>query len=137
VLIAAFCRTGDSLHAGVRVYRCTNGAGEIELRQTYCPSGEQEQLQVETPNTGWVRPKRPDNGRRKGKKSGASRSRKTESGASGDTPDQARRLSCWKAEKKLERVQRQLRQGYRAARGEKLRQQRREQEQFLRSFCRP
>lgn len=135
-LVWIYCCVIGAAQAGVSVYRCTDSDGRVELRQTYCPSGDQQQLRVDTSNLGWVRPTVPDSSNRKSgsnesaaeRRSGSERSR---------VSDEAKQRRCWKVENKLERIKRRLRKGYRASEGDELRQRRREQEQYLRRFCRP
>ncbi len=136
VLLVTCCRAAGPLQAGVSVYRCTDSAGRVELRQTYCPSGDQQQLQVEIGNVGWVRSKSTaGSGQMTGAKRKTGRRTSKSEKSEAPPPDEARQHRCWKAKNNLERIQRQLRQGYRPAQGEKLRQRRREQEQYLQRFC--
>jgi hypothetical protein len=115
-----------------RVYRCTNGAGETEFRQTPCaPSSDEEELTIDDRRSGWVPPSPRDDavqrkGRRTGDKPGHGRNRAT-------AAKQAER--CWKKRRQLEAVNWRLRRGYKAGTGAKLRRRRDGYEAYIDRFC--
>jgi len=115
-----------------KVYRCVDAAGHTEFRQTQCVSGSGQRLHVEAPKIGWLKSKVPPAGARPrpgGEQDG-------DADAPTDaSPPQADEQRCWRAQQRLQRIQWQLRKGYKRAQGERLRQQRREQESFVGRFC--
>ena len=127
--LAWLCFMGEAQAASI--FRCIDTRGHIEFRQTACAAGGGQRLRVRVPKIGWLKPKPPTvitNEQR-----GVSEEPTQTRGAAA-TPSDRRR--CWQAEQRLQRIQRQLRKGYKSAQGERLRQQRREQEDFRRRFCR-
>jgi hypothetical protein len=135
-VLSALSLISDTLPAaGVQVFRCSDGSGGVEFRQTRCPSGDEVALQVRNPLMGWVRlvagghpatpvePEAPkiDEG--------------LEPGGAGSAEKKPDQQACWKASTRLARTERQLRKGYKASKSDRLHQQRREQEAFLRRFC--
>ena len=120
----------SSLYAA-EIYQCTDEAGGVEYRQTPCIRGTEKSLTVEPQTVPWAKVESPrvsDSG-----SSGKKARRKRFSGTgSGEVSEK----QCWKKAQQLERVQWQLRKGYKPSRGEKLRQKRRELESFRREFCR-
>ncbi|HXK56937.1 MAG TPA: hypothetical protein PLZ16_09850, partial [Gammaproteobacteria bacterium] len=50
--------------------------------------------------------------------------------------ERAQQQRCWRARKKVARIGRELKRGYKLSRGEELRYQRTEQEEYLALFCR-
>jgi hypothetical protein len=113
----------------VELYRCTHN-GRIEFRQTPCPTGEQEKTEVVEQSSGMT----PIEPSMRLEKPPAKRSRRTA------PPDRVSRQAttekCWKTEKKLEKVQQQLRGGYKASRYRELHRKQNEYEDYLRLFCR-
>ncbi len=110
----------------VEFYRCTLN-GQVEFRQTPCPEGEQERTQVIQQSSGMT-PAKP------GLK--LSRPKKQKQVKSGNALDkQPNTERCWKTEKKLEQVERQLRAGYSASEYERLHQKQDEYEEYLDRFC--
>lgn len=114
------------------VYRCPDGSGGVVFQQVPCVQGEEVELDVRT--TKWVAsPKRPLPDRRR---SSGSRSNDQAALARVADAERKQKQACWKANQRIERIEAELRRGYKPARGERLRQQRREQEDYLREFCR-
>ena len=110
------------------IYRCTTGDLSIEYRSSPCDSGISEKIEIQTRPTGWIKPDTPTSVPSKNKK----RPKKTKSLVEATTVDRA----CWRAKQRVEQIQWELRKGYKPAKGERLRRRRREQEAYLREFCR-
>ncbi len=123
----------QSAQAGVKMYRCQGEDGHIAFRQFACTSGSGERIVVESPKIGFKKPKAPKTNpvKREGERSAVTESPKAQA-----LNSDARQRRCWTARKKQERLQRQLRKGYRPAEGERLRSRRNEQDDYLRRFCR-
>ncbi len=114
------------------VYRCPDESGGVVFQQEPCPQGEEVELDIRT--TKWVAsPKSafPDRRRRS-----VSRSSDQAALSRAAKAQRKQQQACWKARQRIERIESELRRGYKPARGERLRQQRREQEDYLRAFCR-
>ena len=113
----------------VELYRCTSN-GQIEFRQTACPTGAQEKTEVVEQSSGMT----PIEPSLRLEKPPAKPTRRTA------PPDRVSRQAttekCWKTEKKLEKVQQQLRGGYKASRYRDLHRKQNEYEDYLRLFCR-
>lgn len=112
------------------VYRCSDEAGGVLFQQIPCAGGSEVDLDV--PVTEWVAAPRSDRGRhsvRSAKSGSQAVSRATRA-------EERQRKACWRAEQRIERIDGSLRRGYSPARGERLRRQRREQQDYLRTFCR-
>lgn len=112
--------------------------GRVEFRQFPC-HGRDESLLLEIDDrpSGWTPPD-PSEVFKEEKAGGES------SGApSDDGPDEAaaadrrREEKCWKKDRQLEQVNRQLRAGYTASEGQRLRRKRAEYEDYLKRFCAP
>lgn len=129
--IALLPCTAGSAAAG-SIYRCVDAAGHTEFRQTGCESGSGRQLLVKTPKIGWLKPKPLSSAARPSGREEANEA-VPQPETSAVSADQRR---CWKVRQRLQRIQWELRKGYQRDRGERLRQQRREQQDFLAAFCR-
>lgn len=116
----------------VRVYRCQAADGRIEFRQSRCHTGEEVVLQVRNHTSGWVRPllsprshpARPGPGE--------------DPPADGDghaAPGAVAVRRCRQASRRLERIRRRLRGGYRAGESGPLHRQQREQAGLIRRYC--
>jgi hypothetical protein len=132
LLTCALLSTAASALAQTRVYRCISRGGDTEFRQHPCPADAREQeLLVEHPDTGWVAPAPvPDATPRKGTRGG----RKGPARASGKKPAASDR--CWRKRRQLADVNWQLRRGYKAGKGVKLRRRRDDYEAYLDRYCR-
>lgn len=113
------------------VFRCVDANGHTEFRQTQCETGSGRRLQVEVPRIGWLKPKTK---RAPAPRSSAEQAAEQET-ADGSLPVAGGERRCWQAEQRLEAIQWRLRKGYRRAEGERLRQQRRQQQAFVSRFC--
>ena len=112
---------------GVGLFRCVDADGQVTFSQTACSSGRVERVQVEVQNRGWIK--------QTSKKRAKRPSRDREPAVQEAQVNRAQRERCWRAEKRIDRIQQRLRQGYRRAEGERLRRERREQEEYLSRFC--
>ena len=112
------------------VYRCKTGNLAIEFRSYPCDSGFGTKIELKTAPTGWIKPDKPDATTYKKPRS-KPRPKKVKASVKVKAEDRA----CWKARQRLERIHWELRKGYRPVKGERLRQQRREQEAYLQEFC--
>lgn len=117
--------------AQTTVYRCTTPSGKIEFRQIPCGGETDEtELTIEDTRTGWTPPTEAV--------TSANKSSSTSKKSTSDAAKAAakRKKDCFKKRQQLERAQAELRRGYSAARGETLKQRRREYEAYMREFCR-
>ena len=114
------------LAQGVNLYRCDKN-GVPEFRQTRCPDGREQRIQVIEASDGMT-PSEPALRLKKKRKKTARTSRKPAE-ASNDR-------RCLKKRQQLERVERKLRSGYKASEYQRLHDRQREYEQYLRQFCR-
>ncbi|MCP5446678.1 MAG: hypothetical protein H6964_06745 [Chromatiaceae bacterium] len=124
----------ETASAAGGIIKCTSDTGQVSFSQTGCEHGTREALEVSNPKVGWInlkkvlseyvtKPEKDANKRPDAKKSG--------SGKEGRVQQQ----KCWRARKSLARIARELKQGYKPARGEVLRLQRAEEEEYLALFC--
>ncbi|MBK1630961.1 hypothetical protein CKO31_09450 [Thiohalocapsa halophila] len=126
-----------SLAAQAQVYRCTSADGSIEFRQHPCAERQRSRtVKIEDTRTGWVPPKPAPEPKSKsrgpaGRESAASRRR---AGRSSDEHKYAER--CWRKRQQIQRINNELRAGYRPARGERLKDRRRQYEAYVNEFCR-
>ena len=128
--------TGDKpVYAESRVFKCTGDSGQISFSQTGCKRGISEPVLIDNPEVGWINLQTVvSNLKAKADRKRSKRpQRKRSVSRSGD---RAQKQRCWRARKKVARIARELKQGYRLARGEELRYQRTEQEEYLALFCR-
>jgi hypothetical protein len=123
--------TGEYALAQAQVYRCTAADGSIEFRQQACVPGDAgEQLEIQDTRTGWIppTPEPPDTKKEQAKKASTSKPAQDEADKNAER--------CWKKRQQLQRVENELRAGYKPARGEKLKQRRREYEAEINRYCR-
>ncbi len=113
------------------IFRCVDDAGRVEFRQTPCQPGKGESVVVNPQTVPWAKVESS-----RASKAGASGKRVRPKRSSGTGSGEVSEKQCWKKSQQLEKVQWQLRKGYKPSRGEKLRQRRRELEAFQRKFCR-
>lgn len=117
--------------AETKVYRCTDPDGEITFAQHPCPSSNRErELSIDHPETGWVPPK-PGSDSTVSKR----RSRPSKRPARATGAEKKRADQCWKKRRQLDEVNWQLRRGYKAGKGVKLRRKRTAHEDYIRRFC--
>jgi hypothetical protein len=128
ILFLLLLGSSSGLPAGVEVYRCTLN-GETEFRQTPCPEGEQQLTEVVQQSSGMtpVQPALRLQRKAPAKKKTPKIIEKSET--RGD------RERCWKFHKKLDRVERRLRAGYKASQYQQLHDRQQEYEDYLRLFC--
>lgn len=110
------------------VYRCDDGQGRTLFQQIPC-AGSSEKMEVKVDNSIWAPVDHAGKIIARGVKKPKRQPRITR--AQSDKQKKA----CWKADQKIQRIQWKLRKGYTAAQGERLRQQRREAEDYKRDFC--
>lgn len=112
------------------IFRCVDASGHTEFRQTQCDAGSGQRLRLRVPKIGWLKPKTG------GVAGPRTVEQETAEEASVDaSPGPAEERRCWQAQQRLEGIQWQLRKGYKRAQGERLRQQRRQQQAFVSRFC--
>jgi len=119
---------GAGTAVAAKMYRCDDGNGGIEFRQSVCTEGRQREVEVRDVKMGWdapipeVRIKEKDKPKNRARKASKSRAK----------TDQ----QCFKKQQQLESVNRKLRSGYKAGKGADLRHRRRQYEDYLSKFCR-
>lgn len=113
------------------VYRCSDETGGVLFQQTPCAGGHQVELDV--PDTEWVAAPKSKRKKRSAR-FGKSDSRAALSRAA--RAEERQQKACWRAEQRIGQIEGTLRRGYSPAQGERLRRQRREQQDYLRTFCR-
>jgi hypothetical protein len=118
--------------AEASIYRCVAADGSIEFRQHQChQSDTSSEIEIEDNLTGWT----PPSGDTPAKAArGASTKKKARPEVEEPRDKYADR--CWNKRQQLERVNTQLRAGYTAAQGVKLRRRRTEYEAYIRHYCR-
>ena len=119
--------TAPAAGLAVKVFRCSVD-GRVEFRQTSCPTGKQERVQVTQQSHGMtpVKPAlRLEPNARKQKKHQHSKVNQA-----------GNEERCWKTERKLKRIEQRLRGGYKASEYQKLHRRQDEYEEYLRQFCR-
>lgn len=111
------------------VYRCPDASGAVLFQQMPCAEGVELELDVRA--TEWVAAPESKSDKRKApvRKNPRQRTQLARESA-------RQEKACWKARQRIEKIEWALRKGYKPARGERLRQQRREQQDYLRQFCR-
>lgn len=116
--------------AATEVYRCTSTSGAIEFRQQPCAGTDQaELLHIEEQATGWTPPP--------GVAAPAGAPPRRPTGPAGlERPAAGESDRCWRRRRQLEDVNRRLRRGYTAVQGQRLRDRRRDYEDYLWRFCR-
>ncbi|ESQ12309.1 MAG TPA: DUF4124 domain-containing protein [Chromatiaceae bacterium] len=118
--------------AQTHVYRCIAQDGSIEFSQRSCRESEKlQQIEIQDTQTGWTPPSNADSPASVPKKAGKKKAKSTTDHDAGKYADR-----CWKKRQQIERVNAELRAGYKTQRGAKLRRRRSEYEAFLRRFCR-
>lgn len=115
----------------LQLYRCIHN-GQVEFRQTTCPEGEQATTEVVEQSSG-VTPIEPA---LRLERKPAPKAKRKDRGASDKISQRANEERCWKMEKQLEKVEQQLRGGYKASRYRELHRKQNEYEDYLRKFCR-
>jgi hypothetical protein len=119
------------VQAQTTVYRCTNEVGQVEFRQTPCSArAGQKELLIHDRRTGWVPPSPPEQ-----PASPVKRSRKKVDKAAQATRERRQAERCWKKRRQLDDVNWQLRRGYKAGAGVKLRRRRDDYEAYISRFC--
>ena len=122
-----------SVRAFAGVYRCPDASGGITFQQRPCPQGQEVELDVQT--TPWVAS--PKLKPAKGKQTTGRRSKSDAAAlARAARAQRKQKQACWRARKQIEKIEWSLRKGYRPSRGERLKQRRREKEDYVRTFCR-
>jgi len=122
---------GSACHAADAIYRCTAPDGSIELRQFPCHGRDRaEKIELGPDNHGWEAPPEVKRPARKTTK------RKTRSPAARARAERQQEERCWTKRQQLDKVRHQLRSGYKAGQGQKLRQRRDEYADYIRRFCR-
>lgn len=117
-----------------RVFKCTSATGQISFSQTGCEHGIRESLVVDNPEVGWINLKTVVSKlKAKSVKNADKRlKRKRPDSRKGE---RAQKQRCWRSRRKVARIGRELKQGYKLSRGEELRYQLIEQEEYLALFC--
>jgi hypothetical protein len=116
------------------LYRCTTLDGRIEFRQSACAEhSEQQKVLVNHDRSGWVPPKPRSDPAPKSAPQQPDATRIDRRASAQARREQAH--ACWKARADLDEVNRQLRYGYKASQGAKLRNKRRRYEAYLRNLC--
>ncbi|MCP4284471.1 MAG: hypothetical protein GY792_08475 [Gammaproteobacteria bacterium] len=135
-LFLYFFSSSDPAYAESRVFRCTSAAGQITFSQTGCEHGIRESLLVKNPDVGWINLKTVvEKFKKQTDRNGGKRSKRKRRASKVRGGDQAQRQRCWRARKKITRIDRELKHGYKLSRGEALRYQRTEQKEYLALFC--
>jgi len=118
--------------AETSVFRCITSSGSIEFRQTPCaPASSEKEMTIDNRPIGWTPPKpSEDTGRNKQGRNSRKKRKSSE-----DTVDPAQERRCWKKRQQLDDVNWQLRRGYKAAQGIKLRRRREDYEDYIDRFC--
>jgi len=118
--------------AQARVYRCAGADGSIEFRQQPCPRRPHSRpVTIEDTRTGWVPPQpEPEPQRAPSQRTNPPSQR----AAAASRKDQAGER-CWRKRQQIQRIDDELRAGYRPARGEQLKARRRQHEAYVDAFC--
>jgi len=130
---ALCCSIGcaDTAFPQTSVFRCTAPDGSIEFRQQACQKADSSAtIELKDTRTGWTPPS--------GEKARSSDSKKRRKKKQPTTKDDADKYAdrCWAKRQQIERVNTELRAGYKTARGVKLRRRRSEYEAFISRYCR-
>jgi len=133
ILLLVFALGAGALPAAVEpaeVFRCTSPDGAVEFRQAPCRERDSStRIDIDDSPTGWVPPV-PAAGPRPSR---SARPRFTKPAQVEQDPALADR--CWKKQRQLDAVNRQLRAGYKPVQGERLRRRRRDYEAYIHRFC--
>jgi len=128
-LLSALPTVPQTVLAQATVYRCTAPDGGIEFRQHPCAGQDRErEIEIRDNTTGWVPPAPAPRAAEKTKRKPRSRSATDHADRNADR--------CWQKRQQLQRVDNELRAGYKPARGERLKRRRREYEAYLNHYCR-
>jgi hypothetical protein len=96
-----------------------------------------ETIRVENPRIGWIKPDTSVGSlRRSPPVSDEASGQEERSGRSVGTVADSQLQRCWRKEKRIARIDSELRRGYKLKRGRELRRQRDELEEYRRRFCR-
>ena len=133
-MLLQLCPGIQPVYPESRVFKCTSASGQISFSQTGCERGIRESLLIENPEVGWIDLKAVVSKFKKKPAAAEVKSPKRKRSGS-KAGGRAQQQRCWRARKKVARIARELKQGYRLARGEELRYQRTEQEEYLALFC--
>jgi hypothetical protein len=130
---ALCCSIGcaDTASAQASIFRCTAPDGSIEFRQQACQKADRSAtIELNDTRTGWT----PPSGEKPRSSESKKRGKKKQPTTTEDDDKYADR--CWNKRQQLERVNTELRAGYKTAQGVKLRRRRSEYEAFLSRYCR-
>jgi hypothetical protein len=120
-----------------QVYRCTAADGSIEFRQHPCADRQRSRrVKIEDTRTGWVPPKpKPESASdSQGPSERENAAARRRPARASDEHKYAER--CWRKRQQIQRINNELRAGYRPARGERLKDRRRQYEAYVDEFCR-
>ncbi len=123
---------GAASSGGVTVYRCQLPEGDVTFQQIPCASGEQQQRTRIVNRSAGLSPAKPGLRlqRKKQKKASKRRSKATK-----PRRKRSEEKRCWAKRKKLEKVEKRLRAGYKASQSDKLHRQQADYEDYLKQFC--
>jgi len=116
---------------GVTVYRCQQPEGDVTFQQIPCVSGEQQRTRIVNRSAG-LSPAKPALRLQRTKQKKASKRR---SKATKPRRKRSEEKRCWAKRKKLEKVEKRLRAGYKASQSDKLHRQQADYEDYLKQFC--
>lgn len=122
-------------YAESRVFKCTGSDGLVVFSQIGCEHGVGESIKVDNPEMGWINLEKVVRKFKATKADKVTDDERKRELSSARSEARTQLQSCWRAEKKVAQITRELKQGYRLAQGEKLRYQRKEQEEYLKLFC--
>ncbi|MBL3590982.1 MAG: hypothetical protein JMN24_14470 [gamma proteobacterium endosymbiont of Lamellibrachia anaximandri] len=123
---------GAASSGGVTVYRCQLPEGDVTFQQVPCVSGEQQKTRIVNRSAG-LSPAKPGLRLQRTKQKKASKRRVK---ATKPRKKRSEEKSCWAKRKKLEKVEKRLRAGYKASQSDKLHRQQADYEDYLKQFCR-
>jgi hypothetical protein len=130
---------GSGAVAQSQVYRCTAPDGSIEFRQRRCDEDDSaRRLEIEDTRTGWTPPagSQPRSSGQSPDQTRGQRPKQTRKAPAARDREADYADRCWNKRQQLERVNAQLRAGYKPEQGVKLRRRRSEYEAYLRRYCR-
>lgn len=127
------------LPAAAAVYRCVGAHGEVEFTQLACDSGATLAVMPSAPSAlpgkglrsgerRWLQQRVREKGRSKGKVRGPG-------GTARAAAKDRSAYRCLRKQRQLDALNAEMRRGYKAGRGERLRQRRRGYEDYLEEFC--
>jgi hypothetical protein len=132
VSLAAALLAVSAARADSTIFRCTAPDGSIEFRQHPCHGRDRaEQVELGPDNKGWEAPPEVERPSRTTKRSSSGRSAAKRADA-----ERKQEERCWTKRQQLDKVRHQLRSGYKAGQGQKLRRRRDEHADYIRQFCR-